>query len=181
MIPVFVGSDSNWGHVEPLMRASLLAHTDADVDITFMRPESVGMRRAGCTGFTMTRFAVPELCRERGYSHGIYIDVDMFLIADIAELWTYRRSNVAQLADGSNEVSIWPATLEMPSKAELHRFKKWDMKYPAANVIPLEWNCEDCDPAGAKLIHYTDLSRQPWDVEREDSCVSAYRNSLDLV
>ena len=70
MIPVFVGSDSNWGHVEPLMRASLLAHTDADVDITFMRPESVGMQRAGCTGFTMTRFAVPELCRERGYKIG---------------------------------------------------------------------------------------------------------------
>lgn len=168
MIRIFVGSANKFAMVEPAMERSIRENTDHEVDITFMRPESMGIPLTGCTGFTNLRFAVPELADFAGFA--IYLDVDMFLLGDIAELWALRRKGEwLSLADGSTEVSVidcasTPVTQQIPPVSELHRYSKWALleKIDPLFIIGMEWNSEDRITPGAKLLHFTDLKTQPW-------------------
>ena len=171
MIRVFVGSNDKWADCEPVLEYSIRKHTGTPVEITFMRPASIGMCETGCTSFTNTRFAIPELCNNRGYA--IYLDVDMLVLADLAELWQYRtRGKWAILQDGSCEVAVIDCAVKMPPISELEKKKKWEIGFPSVRKIPMQWNCEDPTEihSDTKLIHFTDLTRQPWDTpERDDA------------
>lgn len=163
-IPVFIASSNRFEEVEWLTEFSIRENTSADVDIRIVRPEWYGMQESGCTGFTNVRWTIPQLCRELEYEFGIYLDVDMLVLGDIAELWSYRKQGKrVVLEDGSDEVSVCCATLQYPDKAFVHTRHKgtFPRGYDIA-VIPDEWNCEDAIKPGAKLIHYTSLDHQPW-------------------
>jgi hypothetical protein len=123
--------------------ASIVRHTDAPVLIQHVYP----VPEEGCTGFTNVRY---------GIDHGIYLDCDMIVLADILELWSYRRpGKFVCLKDGSTEIAVIDCRHECRNKRE-------ESKLPKACNIPLEWNCEDRLVPGAKLLHFTDLDTQPW-------------------
>lgn len=143
---------------------SIDRNTSSDVDIHIVRPYRYGMQEHGCTGFTNVRFTVPELCRRYGHEFGIYLDVDMLVLGDIADLWTYRQPGKwITLKDGTDEVSVISAQLEFPPAKKVHTFKKWQMnrkdQYP---LIPMNWNVEDRVEPGMSLLHFTNMDTQPW-------------------
>ena len=165
MIRIFVGSNEPYLEQEKVLELSIREHTDAEVEITFMRPGENGLSACGCTGFSQFRYCVPELAGHTGYA--IYLDVDMILLADISELWVWRRAGKwICLKNGKTEVSVIDCTLRLGSKAEICRQSKPQMVARArrymVQCIPNEWNVTDKVTEGMKLLHFTNLRTQPW-------------------
>lgn len=142
-IPIYIGISERFRCIEKMTAMSILEHTSAKVSIQLVYPEV----EEGCTGFTNVRYTIR--C-------GIYLDCDMVLLADIADLWAYRSpGNFVCLADGSTEVAVIDCEHRCRNKREEHLL-------PKLPSIPLKWNSEDRMVPGAKLLHFTDLSTQPW-------------------
>ncbi|TNE75543.1 MAG: hypothetical protein EP334_10015 [Gammaproteobacteria bacterium] len=164
-IRIFIGSADKFRCCEEPLCKSILAHSSVPVEFFIMRPEDLGVPPTGCTGFSNLRYAVPELAGYAGFA--IYLDVDMLVLGDIAELYEYREAGRwVQLVDGSNEVSVISCGTHrhMPSLPWLHTKNKHELKAMtrASSRIPLEWNVEDHVQPGMKLLHFTDLKCQPW-------------------
>jgi len=80
----------------------------------------------------------------------------MIVLGDIAELWEYRLpGNYVCMHDGSTEVAVIDCKHSARNKKEA-RF------IPKKCIIPDVWNVEDKVIPGMKLLHFTDLSTQPW-------------------
>lgn len=149
MIPVYIGISHRFDQCKGMTERSIREHTSADVRITHLYPEV----EEGCTGFSNVRYKI---------KYGIYLDVDMIVLGDIAELWEYRRpGRFVCMKDGATEVAVIDCEHLCRNKREQHAL-------PKTCIIPPEWNCEDHVPCGAKLVHYTDLSTQPWFHEHPD-------------
>jgi hypothetical protein len=162
MIKVFIGTAPKWTKHEPIIEHSIRSNTDTEVEISFLRAGEHGLKPSGCTGFTNFRYAIPEICKREGFA--IYLDIDMVVLADIAELWDYReRGYWVCMADGSTEVSVIDCTLQFPPVHTLASFKKYQLAsmMPTRRSIPLEWNVKDTVAPGMKLLHFTDLT-QDW-------------------
>lgn len=162
-VRVCIGTAERYRAIEPHITHAIHRHASQSVEIRWMRAGENGLKETGCTGFSMYRYAVPELCGYAGSA--IYLDVDMLVLSDIAELWDYgRQGEWVCLADGSTEVMVIDCSVRnsIPPIRELMRLHKSQVRPVLTNRIPLEWNCEDSAPEGAKLIHFTDLKRQPW-------------------
>ncbi len=136
---------------------SILRNTRSPVDIRHLYPEV----EEGCTGFTNVRYTIRR---------GIYLDCDMIVLADIAELWAYREpGRFVCLADGSSEVAVIDCEHRCRRKREEHLL-------PKSARIPLEWNSKDELVPGAKLLHFTALDRQPWFHDHpNEAAVAIYR------
>ena len=165
MIPIYIASHEKFAAVEPAIIRSIEENTSSPVHIQVIRPDYIGMGPTGCTGFTNVRFVIPELLRRDGYEYGIYFDVDMIILGDVAELYEYKKpGKYVCMVDGSTEVAVVSAEINMPTKNEIFYANKQVLfdKLPLSKDIPSEWNVEDRLEAGAKLIHFTDLKCQPW-------------------
>ena len=147
-IPVFIGISERFRAIQGMTERSIRQNTQAPVDIVHLYPEV----ESGCTGFSNVRYTI---------RYGIYLDCDMIVLGDIAELWGYRQSDrFVCMEDGSTEVAVIDCRHFCTNKREQYLL-------PKVCAIPPEWNVEDHklgdrEPVGAKLIHYTDLNKQPW-------------------
>lgn len=142
-IPIYIGISKRFKCIEGLTEQSILENTKYDVDIRHIYPAT----ESGCTGFSNVRYEI---------DYGIYLDCDMVVLGDIADLWAYRLHDFfVCMADGSTEVAVIDC---------YHNCKNKHQEYllPKANLIPAVWNCEDKLLPGAKLLHFTDLKTQPW-------------------
>jgi len=160
MLKVFVGSSPRWDEHEAILGYSIRKHASISVEVIFMRSEYLGLSDSGCTGFSNLRYAVPELCNHKGMA--IYLDADMLVLADIAELaeyYTPEKWTVMQ--DGSDEVAVIDCTLKPPPITTFDEFNKSQLRAQIQArinpTIPPEWNVEDTWRPGAKLLHFTNL------------------------
>lgn len=143
MIPIYIGISESFRFLEGMTERSILKHTNADVEIIHLYPEV----ESGCTGFSDVRFTIKK---------GIYLDVDMIVLGDIAELWEYRRDNkFVCMRDGSTAVAVIDCEHNCTNKKEHHLL-------PMEPIIPSEWNTEDRVENGMKLLHFTNMHTQPW-------------------
>lgn len=130
-IPIYIGISERFRCVHGLTAKSILKNTDHPVKITHLYPEV----EEGCTGFSKVRWTI---------KYGIYLDCDMIVLGDIADLWAYGEpGHCVCMRDGSTEVMVIAG-----------RQRK--------NKIPLCWNVEDKVEADMKLLHFTALDWQPW-------------------
>lgn len=129
------------------------------------------------TDFTNFRWAIPEKCGFKG--RAIYNDVDQIYLGDIRDLWELDMDGKAILSLTTHETSVmlidcekfanlnwWPSIEEMKTncwgiKSYIQLLWKNDMY----GMLPTKWNC--LDGRGyvedwTQLIHYTDMSSQPW-------------------
>ena len=215
-IRIFVGTDK-WQQAagaELVLEHSIRQHSQrADIEITWMRTGDRGWKvsklggqqdgeltwrvgdavdrgwvnnRSWGTPFTGFRFAVPQLCQFEG--RAIYLDADMLVLGDIADLWNEEIEETRGLkcwGDLRTDVSVinceffgepggapaadWPVIAEMKDSGwramdylrMLHRMGAVD------NRLDRMWN--DCDGWGyergenTQLIHYTHvLHGQPY-------------------
>jgi len=175
---VFIGSEPNQIRAERVLQYSIEANTKEQVDFVVMRNGLPGFddwTNHGPTGFTLFRFAVPHLMGFEGMA--IYLDCDMLVLGDIAELATYYRPGKwCQHADPQGDcVSVidcsmfhdfpgqWPTIDELKSG----KLRKWDVRGRLepiiSRTIPGEWNSMDkWSGIDTKLVHYTSLETQPW-------------------
>jgi hypothetical protein len=170
MIRVRIGTDSDiHGDAEKVVEYSIRKNTKEEVDIQFIRP---GWKN-GCTGFTNHRFLIPEMCNYEGYA--IYLDVDMLVLGDIAELWSYQTSGKWCTTPMRDDVSVidCSAFTDLPKKEQLKTGSLKGGKYNKLTVrnqignrflknIPSIWNSIDKVEPNTKLIHYSNLKTQPW-------------------
>lgn len=162
-IRVFVGTAPEHAKAERALEHSIRRHASAPVEINWMRVGDFEFKSVGPTGFTLYRWCIPHLCNHEGYA--IYLDVDMILTADIAELYEYRKPG-KWVCNGDIQgdcVSVIDCSAVKLTPNEIRGQRKWDIRQQLKSIydlsIPNEWNAKDCY---GKLIHFTDLRTQPW-------------------
>jgi len=196
VIRIFVGTDSRMGKAETVLEHSLKKHSSEPINIHWMRAEDLGFeignesgkwnigRKAGkpytspgwATDFTCFRFAVPELCGFEGKA--MYLDADMYVRRDIAELWntpTTRgyscvgpRTDVAVLRCDRFTFPEWPSLGQIKRSAwKIGDYCKLLQKYGQYELgaLPNKWDCLDgkgYHPEKTALVHFTNMRTQPW-------------------
>jgi hypothetical protein len=129
------------------------------------------------TDFSAFRCAIPEAAGFEGVH--IYLDADMLVLGDIAELLDLPRSGPwLCLSNARTDVSVidcsafrdqewWPALADMkPSGRHLPHYRQILIQHGMIDQsLPGCWNtCDDRwrPVQGAKLLHYTVVPTQPW-------------------
>jgi hypothetical protein len=86
---VFVGAEDSQMVAARVLEFSIRRHASRPVDLTVMRDLAVPLPRdrknRPRTGFSFYRFLIPGLCNYQG--RALYLDADMLVFADLAELW----------------------------------------------------------------------------------------------
>jgi hypothetical protein len=86
---VFVGADESQLVAAAVLEHSIQKHASGPVDFNVMIdldvPEPKDPSNRARTGFSFYRFMIPQLCDYRG--RALYLDCDMQVFADLAELW----------------------------------------------------------------------------------------------
>ncbi|HET6158077.1 MAG TPA: glycosyltransferase [Dongiaceae bacterium] len=86
---VFVGTDRSQMIGVKVLEYSIRKHSSIEVDVRPMvdlaLPEPADPRHAQRTGFSFSRFAIPQLAGYRGKA--VYLDADMLVFKDFMELW----------------------------------------------------------------------------------------------
>ena len=184
-IRIFIGSEPMQLRAEKVLEYSIRANTRTAVDITMMRNGLPGFdywhQPKNPTGFTLFRFAIPHLCDFRG--HAIYMDCDQLVLGDVAELASYfvpgkwvqhphREGDAVSVIDCAavgHQVPNWPTIDELKSG----KLRKWDVRGRLEPIIsrslPSDWNSMDRLTPSTRLVHYTDLTTQPWKPEADRS------------
>lgn len=88
-IRVFIGHDESQLVAMKVLEYTLRQHCSMPLEIASLDRHPLPVPREKVnrqrTGFSFQRFLIPELC---GYSgHAIYLDADMLVFGDIAEIW----------------------------------------------------------------------------------------------
>lgn len=172
-----------------MLEYSLRKHASLPLDITWMalnrQPGSMwsGWNSASwSTPFTPFRWAAPEACGFKG--RAIYMDTDVFALADIAELWTQpmapgvmtlmretegKLRTCVLLFDCAVAKDIIPPvkSLKQMSDAHKHMVRKLRDNRSLIGAFEGKWNCIDLkrcegvnDPT-VKLVHYSQMTSQP--------------------
>ncbi len=140
------------------------------------------------TAFSLCRFTIPYLCNYQ--SRAIYLDSDQIVLQDILELWNYKLDTGSAIAavpdktktteDGylssvmlmdCQKLAGWNPQ-EIIESLEEEKFFYKDMMWMKSGFrkkfdfsvqeLPDIWNHLDVVKQDSKIIHFTDLSRQPW-------------------
>jgi hypothetical protein len=162
---IYVGSDERMGKAERALEHSLRRNASLDVEIHWMRSGDIGFndwsigRKPGLpysggswsTDFSCFQFAVFELARFDG--RAIYLDVDMVVLGDIAEDWTWKSNKPWVCPEGRSEVSVidcaafrdleWRPSLESMKKSGSTLAVYWSVLVSHGFVdatLPVEWN-----------------------------------------
>lgn len=143
--------------------------------------------RGFVTEFSLFRYLIPDLCGRSGKA--IYLDSDMIALADIGELYDppLHGAHFAARPDAYPEIAperwalsalvidcercrfdlpaifahIRAKRFTYPEFAQMGRRARPHLPYDIA-PLPEAWNAFDRYDANTRLIHYTDLDRQPW-------------------
>ncbi|MEO1445541.1 MAG: glycosyltransferase [Cyanobacteria bacterium J06635_11] len=199
-VRIFVGADRSQLLAIKVLEHSIKRHTQLPVevhpmvDLPVRVPENpLNWQR---TGFSFSRFCIPELAGYQG--RAIYMDADMLVFTDIADLWTipFEGAKVIIQEDLPEDL---PQGDEKPG-APKQRIKQcavmlldcdriaWKVEHIIDGLdrgdysyeklmyelciledseiryaVPFEWNSMEHYQRGkTSLIHYTDMSTQPW-------------------
>lgn len=196
VVKVFVGADESQSFAVPVLEHSIKRHTELDVEVVSLQkvaeslPAPEDMRHSSRTGFSFTRFAIPELVSYSG--RAIYLDADMQVFTDIAELWQWPMHNQQKVLimkeSRSHKKGIIKRKRHRQSSVMLIDCEacRWDVnniirnlgrKYSyeelldqlcilsdeeIGDVLPDRWNSLEKYSTNTSLIHYTDMMTQPW-------------------
>lgn len=186
-IRVFIGTDESQRLAARVLEFSILEHTPVPVVFDTLEdveaPTPKHARNQPRTGFSFNRFDIPRRAGFRG--HAVYLDADMLVFRNFLELWDIP-CNGARILHARSPNPAWPsqfsvlklscADLEWDVAAIVRGLDEGAYDYealmqrlciePADFVrpgIPPEWNSlEHYEPGRTGLLHYTNMSEQPW-------------------
>jgi hypothetical protein len=207
-IRIFVGSEEPQMLAVKVLEHSIRRHASMAVEVVPLHAAGIAApvpkdpRNKPRKPFSFHRFAIPKLCGGRG--RAIYIDSDMQVFADIRELWTLpfdgadllaarepgatgRRPQFSVMLLDCAALAHWSpeaAVAALDSGALSYEKLMYDMAL-AGNVragIDPAWNSlERFVPGETRLVHYTDMDRQPWVARRNPLNPLWVRGLLDAV
>lgn len=184
-IKLFVGCAPNGEDAESQMVLEYTAkkHSSLPVDIVWMKhnnPDHNGIWQGWesstwATPFSGFRWAIPEACNFEGQA--IYMDSDMIILGDLAELWNnpWEDGKIIQMkGDWRTCVAKWhcelagqvlPPVEQMKQTPTAHQqlFGALQQQPQLAQVFDRQWNNfdgENDDLKDIKILHYTDMSTQ---------------------
>lgn len=184
-VRVFIGCspDGHDAESQAVVEYTLRSRCSLPIDLTWMiasrdprSPWSGWDMSRWATPFSGFRWQVPALCGFEG--RAIYLDSDLIVMADIAELWR------TEIAPGKCVVArdarrfcaaLWDCAAAKPHLMALDALKRADGHQRQSAYFRTRgelvqrflghWNyldSQDTAPlADAKIVHYTDLSTQP--------------------
>ncbi|WP_353166398.1 glycosyltransferase [Acinetobacter sp.] len=194
VIKIFVGCDPNNCDLEQMMVLdySIRKNTQHPVEITWMQlshdanspwfsdqTNLLGWRtEKWATPFSGFRWAIPELCNFEG--RAIYMDADVIVLTDIAELWNTSFDQGAMvIAKGGKSTArlctcVWNCEIAKNYLPKLHQLKadpdghKKLMKLIKDNPQLIQnytnsYNCidgEELPIKDIKILHYSDMGTQ---------------------
>lgn len=191
MIKIFVGCSANHEDAESqaVLEWSIAKHASEPFEITWMKhstdPTSIWYgwnSTLWATPFSGFRWGIPHACGYHG--RGIYMDSDVIVLADIAELWNQRMQHgKVALAKGGGSwrycVSLWDCEAMDGVVFPFERLRKVPtshremVNYMASHPhmtqeFQGDWNCLDgigytqfFERSNLKALHYTDMRTQP--------------------
>lgn len=185
MIKLFVGCAPNGEDAESQMVLEYTArkHTSMPLDIVWMKisndPSSYWHgwdTKLWSTPFSGFRWGIPEFCDFQGQA--IYMDSDMIINADLAELWNAPfEKNKSIMGKGGWRfcVAKWNCdraghhvmpVSRLKSIPEFHSrmFNYFSVRENLVQLFDRQWNNfdgENDNLSDIKILHYTDMSTQP--------------------
>lgn len=183
MIRIFIGCapDGHDAESQGVIEHSIRSRSSEPVDITWMIPTREtrshwygwDMSR-WATPFSGFRWAVPFACSFEG--RAIYMDSDLVVLGDIAELWNLELGPGQVVAARSPTrfcVALWDCYRAMDRMLPMARLRQADGHQQQSAYFRLNpnlvrsfgsaWNYLDSADRGpfTNVVHYTDLSTQP--------------------
>lgn len=185
MIPIFIGSDPRQGDADRTLEYSIRKHSSEPVEFFYLRNDSNSLGDWGVTRpldkwgtcFSVFRMVVPWLTAA---PYAIYLDSDMLVLGDIAELFAHRRHGKAIVTSSKRSevmvmdtMAVHAAIKEQlgvktmadmrESKYKLVHYRRALAKAGVADYsLPAEWNHMDQLLPDTKLLHFTNMRTQPW-------------------
>ena len=186
-IRIFVGTDERQAPAEAALQRSVLENTSSEVEFTWMRsgdpgwgsewnrgvPDTEYRPKSGTgwgTWFSCFRLAIPSLCKNEGKA--IYLDSDMLVLGDIADLWNLPiPEGKAGVVNKRRLLDVMLIDCAHPGWPDVDRVKKqgmslgwWRRKISGhlSPTLPDNWDCRDQVTADCKLLHFTTMATQPW-------------------
>lgn len=168
MLKIFIGYDPRQPISYNVLQYSIISKSSIPTSITPLVIEQLPITRTGLTPFTFSRFLVPYLCNYQGWA--LFLDADMLLTTDIAELFALRNEYCAVMLVKNKLRFEWPSLMlfncekcriltpeyiENPNN-DLFSFDWLDKN--EIGDLPATWNHlvgYDEPRPEAKLIHFT--------------------------
>jgi len=169
-LPIFIGYDPRQPVAFTALVQSIIARASRPVAITPLVLGTLPIKRHGLTPFTYSRFLVPYL---RGFADGpaLFMDVDMVVFGDIAELFDLFDPGLALQVVKTKERFEWASLMLFNCSAPQNSVLGPDYIEAAEGLhilpwlsdedigaLPDEWNhCVFYDQPreDAKLVHFT--------------------------
>ena len=146
---------------------------DYEVDGETPRPRKKSDRPR--TQFSFQRFLIPKLCGYQG--RAVYLDSDMLVFGDPLDLWQHDfRGGVASPPEDSRgaqfavmlidcERARWDI-VDLIARMDANKLDYrglMDMRFERVSAsLSQKWNCLDWMDDSTKLLHFTDMTKQPW-------------------
>jgi hypothetical protein len=148
-----------------------------------LAPLPLHLKYHNVTEFSLYRYLIPRLCNYQGKA--IHLDSDTICLGDIGELFDTPMNGNAILAKRAYSEDTWGTSVSVFDCSqcrfdleeifqEIERgeysyteFSQFHPKFLAKHPLQIgkldaNWNVFDQHDASTRLIHYTDLYRQPW-------------------
>jgi hypothetical protein len=186
-VRVFVGAHETERLAFRVLEYSIKRHTDLPVEMrtidNSLAPAPKDDRFLPYTNFSYGRFAIPK---EAGYQgRAIYMDSDMVVFRDIAEIWEMPFDGakilvekVTERTKGSGRLTAvmvmdcgaldWDVAKIMDRLGVDYDYSDLISVYPLLEEgelqdrLPVGWNSLDELTSETRLLHYTKIKTQPW-------------------
>lgn len=180
-VRIFVGCESEQSLAARVLEYSIRRNTSERIEFRQLH-EALGSKHltaGGRTPFSCQRYFVPELCDFKGMA--IYMDSDMLVFGDVRGLVDQYNSGTAVISakpppdsGRAHQYSVMLINCELArwngvdlSKRAEHEYEgtMFELDFEPSKQVALghEWNSlELYEPGFTKLLHYTDMDRQPW-------------------
>jgi len=172
-VRIFLGTEDGQDRAERIFVYAVARARDPArrYEIHLMKNLS-GFDRSGWrTGFTLYRYAIPDLAGRSG--RAIYNDVDQIYLTDPAELFDLPMGDRGYLAVSPTDTSVMLIDCERMApvwnrEAAAGSTKKALIRAAVdggyAGTLDPGWNARDDElhEGHSKVVHYTELNRQPW-------------------
>ncbi len=148
-----------------------------------LAPMSLRVKYTNFTEFSLYRWLIPQLCNHQG--RAIFLDSDTICLGDVGELFDMPMNGAAMMCTKAYDSGEWgPSVLLLDcakcrfdlenifdeigaGKYSYSDFTRLSPAYLAHHPYEIgelghEWNSFDKYDDRTRIIHYTDLMRQPW-------------------
>jgi lipopolysaccharide biosynthesis glycosyltransferase len=148
-----------------------------------LAPMSLRVKYTNFTEFSLYRWLIPQLCEHQG--RAIFLDSDTISLGDIGELFDMPMNGAAMMCIKAYDTGEWGPSVLLLDCAKCRfdleqildeigagqytysEFTRLSAQYLAVHPHEIgeldeKWNSFDKYDEQTKIIHYTDLMRQPW-------------------